>query len=130
MPSKAGDNRFSMQVQNSADIVSLFNISRASRTIVKCHSTDCKINDGNCRNVNILEKAKNLCPHLEKLRKFYLLHVLLNDQDSADIDPDSIKIEKYDDETAVFLPDEKVPPSLTAYYIKRFQYIHELFKVS
>ena len=84
LPSKDGVDWFSIKVENSADIVTLFNLSRTSRTIVKCHSTDCKINESNYWNVNTLDKAKNLCPHLTKFRKFYLSQVLLNDQGRDD----------------------------------------------
>ena len=58
LPSKAGVDRFSIKVKNSADIVTLFNISGTSRSIAKCNYTDCKIDEGNCRNVDTLHKAK------------------------------------------------------------------------
>lgn len=85
LDSKNGVDRFPVKLEDSAEFVTLIDISRISRTIVKCHSRECKINERNCRNVNTLDKSNNMCSHL---RTFYLLQVLLNDQEEDALQPD------------------------------------------
>ena len=112
LPSKAGVDRFSVSVRDDDDtkFVTLFNVSRTSKTIVKCHSSICKISEGSCRNVKLLSRSDMLCPHLLEFRKFYLQQVALANEEGGllnenygDANDDDIDEEAMDD-----LPDEKV----------------------
>ena len=89
------------------EFVTLFHISRTSRTIVKCHSSECKINEGNCRSVNTLHNAESLCPHLIKFRAFYMSQVLLNTPGNDHMDQKKLEFEEYDECVPVYMPDEE-----------------------
>ena len=106
LPSKSGVDRFS--IKQPAEFVTLFHISRTSRTIDKCHSSECKISEGSCRSVNTLHNAESLCPHLIKFRAFYMSQVLLNTPGSDHMDQENLEFEEYDECVPVHMPDEKV----------------------
>ena len=84
LDSKNSSNRFPVKLKDSVEFVTLIHISQTSRTIVKCHSSECKINERSCRNVNTLDKSNNMCSYLVKL----LSQVLLKDQEEDNLQPD------------------------------------------
>ena len=108
LPSKSVVQRFSIKLEESAQYVTLFHISRTSRTIVKCHTSECKISEGSCRSVNTLHKSESLCPHLIKFRAFYMSQVLLSIPRNDHMDLVNLEIEEYDECVPVYMPDEKV----------------------
>ena len=111
LKAKSGVDRFSVTADGSTELVTIFNISRTSRNIVKCHSSICKMNSGSCRNIRYLRKDDNLCPHLSIFKIFYLQQVMVNLEDS-DLDEDDVD----EDFEPDLLPSEKV--SLLLYSIK------------
>lgn len=117
LPSKAGVDRFSVKSEMGVEFVTLFNLPKTQRTIIKCHSSTCKMSEGSCRNIRSINSGKHLCAHLKKFRVFYLQHVLASDfninQDELefgeDLDEDlEDDFDEFDEDTPLLLPDEKV----------------------
>ena len=108
LPSKSGVDRFSIKLEDSAEFVTLFHISRTSRTILKCHSSECKISEGSCKSVNTLHNTESLYPHLIKFRAFCMSQVLLNTPGKDHMDQENLEFEEYDECVPVYMPDEKV----------------------
>ena len=109
LPSKSGVDRFSIKLEKSAEFAAtLFHISRTSRAIVKCHSSECKISEGSCRIGNTLHNVESLCPHLIKFRAFYMSQVLLNTPGNVHMDQENLAFEEYDECVPVYMPDEKL----------------------
>ena len=93
LPPKSGVDRFSIILEESAEVVTLFHISRTSRTIVKCHCSGCKISEDSCRSVNTLHNAESLCLDLIKFQAFYMSQVLLNTPGKDHMDQENLDFE-------------------------------------
>ena len=106
LPSKAGVDRFSVNADTSTEFVTLYNVNRTSRTVVSCHSSICKINQGSSRQIKHLESAEILCDHLSVFRDFYLDQV----RNSAEESAGEVEGEMDNDDTEIpaTLPSEKV----------------------
>nr|XP_047127569.1 uncharacterized protein LOC105848429 [Hydra vulgaris] len=84
LASKSGVERYSV-VSDSCAFVTVFQLCRSLRKVVKCHDSLCRISEGYTRQVNNLDKGI-LCPHLKVFREhFYLIQNtnewISNDQD-------------------------------------------------
>ena len=106
LPAGPGVDKFSVTDGETAELVTLSNISLSKRNIVKCHSTNCKLCAVTCRDVDTLRTSKNLCSHLILFRQFYFGQIFeemgIDPETDIDVDDD------VDHETPLLLPDEKV----------------------
>ena len=67
--------KFSIIVDDAAEITSLFNIEGSKRSVVQCHSDICKMRKGSRRKVDSLLEESELCRHLSIFREFYLNNI-------------------------------------------------------
>ncbi|XP_065662188.1 uncharacterized protein LOC136084880 isoform X2 [Hydra vulgaris] len=84
LASKSGIERYSV-VSDSCTFITVFELSRSLRKVVKCHDSLCQVSEGSTRQVNNLDKGF-LCSHLKVFREhFYLVQNttdwISNDQD-------------------------------------------------
>lgn len=105
LASKSGVDRFSVVADENVSFLTLFNVSRTSKTIVKCHSSICKMREGSQRNIKLLSQAKYLCPHITEFRKCYMDQVTLASAQDLDENTDDSSGEEETEEDT--LPNEK-----------------------
>ena len=51
LPSKNGADRFSVVADGSAEFVTIFNVAKTAKNIIKCHSSVWKMLGGSSRNI-------------------------------------------------------------------------------
>ncbi|XP_065653453.1 uncharacterized protein LOC136080565 isoform X2 [Hydra vulgaris] len=72
LASKSGIERYSV-VSDSCTFITVFELSKLLRKVVKCHDSLCQVSEGSTRQVNNLDKGF-LCSHLKVFREhFYLV---------------------------------------------------------
>ncbi|XP_047139988.1 uncharacterized protein LOC124815374 [Hydra vulgaris] len=71
LTSKSGVERYSV-VADSCSFVTVFEISKSSRKVIKCHDSLCQISEGSTRQINNLHNGC-LCPHLKVFREYFYL---------------------------------------------------------
>ena len=106
LSSKNGVDRFSVIADGSAEFVTIFNVAKTAKNIMKCHSSACKVLKGSSRNIKYLCKGNRICPHLEEFKIFYNLYLrkAMHEQDDSD---NEVEYEDIDD-LEEGLPEEKV----------------------
>ena len=104
--SKSGVERYSVINRCSAEFVTVFEVAKTSRKIVKCHSSLCKIYEGSTRVISNLGKGV-LCPHLKEFANYYRLVQGIPDPDDDSSSGDELDVDSQNNED-ILLPQEKV----------------------
>nr|XP_047124683.1 uncharacterized protein LOC124807139 isoform X2 [Hydra vulgaris] len=71
LTSKSGVERYSV-VADSCAFVTIFEILKSSRKVIKCHDSECQVSEGSTRQINNLQNGC-LCPHLKVFREYFYL---------------------------------------------------------
>ena len=103
LASKSGIERYSV-VSDSRTFITVFELSKSSRKVVKCHDSLCQISEGSTRQINNLGKGF-LCSHLKVFREHF--NLTQNTTDWISIDQDEFtSVDELEDKAQ--LPKEKV----------------------
>ena len=99
-------DRFLVVADGSAEFVTISNVAKTTKNIIKCHLSVCKMLKGSSRNIKYLCKGNQPCPHLEEFKVFYNLYLrqTIHKEDDSD---DEAEYED-SDELEEGLPEEKV----------------------
>ena len=97
-------DKYSITAEGSVEFVTLFNVSRTNRQMVRCHSGLCNIHQGSKRRFENLFNAENLCSHLIEFRNFWTDSFGAMNPDRAG----EIVAEENDVVDDSYLPNEKV----------------------
>nr|XP_047137215.1 uncharacterized protein LOC105847614 isoform X3 [Hydra vulgaris] len=100
LASKSGVERYSV-VSDSCTFITVFELSKSLRKVVKCHDSLCRISEGSTRQVNNLDNGF-VCSHLKVFREYFYL--IQNTTDWISNDQDEFTPA---DESEVQLPKEK-----------------------
>ena len=106
LPSRNGVDRFSMAADGSAEFVTICNVAKTAKNIIKYHSSVCNMLEGSSRSIKYLCKVNQLWPHLEEFKVFYNLYLrqTMHNEDNSD---DEVEYEDSDD-LEKGLPGEKI----------------------
>ena len=108
LSSKNDVERYSVTSSCTVEFVTVFEIAKNSRKIVKCHSSICKTNEGSTHAINNLGKGV-LCSHLKEFSKYYrLIQDIPESEDSSSDDEDRNAYVVDNDGDDTLLPQEKV----------------------
>lgn len=124
--SKSNIERYSVSTGYDAQFVTIMKVHNTTRKIVQCHSSLCKLSEGNCRSVNYLHSSKVLCQHLTIFRNFYTER-LQEQEEQGEIDEtdDQDHLEELHEATTdkQFLPDSQVSIILKNFNLYRCRII-------
>lgn len=96
LEANSGVKKLSVSYQDSAEIISIFNVEKTLRQVVQCHSSTCNMRKGSKRNIVELNDKNELCDHLTLFRQFFIENRQLFPVDDAD------------EKCCSFLPHQKV----------------------
>nr|XP_047132703.1 uncharacterized protein LOC124811356 [Hydra vulgaris] len=100
---KSGVERYSV-VADSCAFVTIFEILKSSRKVIKCHDSECQVSEGSIRQINNLQNGC-LCPHLKVFREYFYL--LQNTGESISNEKDEVISNDSELEDNIHLPREK-----------------------
>ena len=64
-----------MAADGSAEFVTICNVAKTAKNIIKYHSSVCNMLEGSSRSIKYLCKVNQLWPHLEEFKVFYNLYL-------------------------------------------------------
>ena len=72
LKSKLGVQKFSVVVDGcDSEMVTIFTVDKVKKTVVTCHSSFCKSQQGKGRTIESISNSENICAHLQKLKEYY-----------------------------------------------------------
>ena len=112
LKSKKSAERYSVCADDGdVQFVTIFTVSKGKRKVVQCHSSICKLREGDTRSLLTLQLSGTIYKHLIAFREFYLTNIPHGLQENVG--------DSYEDETVYesiaenhCLPDDKVEVSL------------------
>ena len=74
LPSENEVDRFSIVADGSAESVTIFNVPKTAKNIIKCHSSVCKMLKSSTRNIKYLCKEINFA-HIYKNSRYFVIYI-------------------------------------------------------